>query len=97
MSTIESKYVNIFQCARRTVFNQLRKSSNLVSVRSDFKDISNCSKMLTSAFFFNFLVGNNHMNLCTKYNVYIVFPNVGFALGLNKYVLSYRPIEEFYL
>ena len=29
--------------------------------------------------FLNFLVGNNHMNLCTKYNVYIMFLTVFYA------------------
>ena len=54
------------------------------SVRSDYKMsatrkrsdtvidvISNISILVY--IFFNFLVGNNHMNLCTKYNVYIIF------------------------
>ena len=33
-----------------------------------YADISICLY-----FFKNFLVGKNHMNLCTKYNVYIMF------------------------
>ena len=78
------KYVNIFQCALKVFLVSWENQVRWLSVRSDYKMSSNRKRrynwywshadiLVYFLIFLNFFSREHHMNLCTKYNVYIMF------------------------